>query len=631
MDNHPLSYVLYHRLLDDLSGQVRPGILPAEIGSTDSMLGGPLETPRDATEFAAQALAKAFLKKFEDEIVEGVPEKVALDKFISANQKCAEWTKPRFTTCGPPIPGIPDDALLYGEFRQTVDDVFGRARDVGQRWVENPNVSWLSWMPVFDRHLVMDWTRISHYAINGPGTAIGASDCSFLDKFDQSTITASRQFLIELFQSRVLRNPTWESAEKIRHDRFGYEVHGTNKLTFVPKTISEARCICIEPALNIFFQKGCEYLLLDVLKQAFNIDLANQQGFNAELARLGSITGDFATVDLSSASDTISREMCKDVLPKYVFRHLDVLRSPSCKLPDGSVVELKMMSSMGNATTFPLQTLLFACAVSTVYRLAGIPLLNGRDIDLSWSRVAEELCLRSETQRNFAVNGDDIIVHTEVIPALYRLLAVLGFSVNKDKSFHEGPFRESCGSDWYRGQGVRGVYCKTLRSQQDCYSLINRLVRWSTEHELVLRSTCEFLARRTRVILVPPDESDDSGIHAPLVAVEEKRAHKAFRPKDCLPFQRVHPYDFWRFIPNGLPFRELEERYTSDGIMLSISKGECTGGKLCRRSDKGYYQLVRGATPRWDRTRVKGGGFTSIEGAWIGAFRLNLGKALGLT
>lgn len=625
MGSNPLSSALYGHIYSDLSGQVSPGLIPYIFGGDTDRNGEPLETPRNATEFAAQALAKSILKKFEDEIVEGVPEKVALDKFLAANQKCADWNKPGLSFIGPLAEGTLEPSMLYGEFRSTVYDVFNGARDVGQRWYEDPNVSWLSWLPVFDQHSVLDWTRISFYATNGPGMVQGARDCSFLDKFDQSSLTASRQFLIELFQSRVARSPNWTQAEKTRFGNFGYSLSEATKLTFVPKTISEARCICIEPALNMFFQKGVEFLLCEVLKQVFNIDLTVQQSVNAELARVGSINGSYATIDLSSASDTIALSMCKDVLPKDVFSHLSVLRSPMVLLPDGELVTLNMISTMGNAFTFPLQTILFACAVSTVYRLLGIPLMDGRIASAKLLPFADQCQFR-----NFAVNGDDIIIDTRAVPLLYQLLKLLGFSVNAGKSFCEGPFRESCGSDWYTGQGVRGVYCKTLKTQQDCYSLINRLVRWSADHGITLRSTCSFLVNRTRRLLVPPDIGDDAGIHTPLIAAQEKSATRRVIPRGCGSFQALNTYQFYQFIPNGLSFEEVDRIFTPSGVMVAVAKGECAGGRLVRRSDRGNYRLVESATPRWDRAKVRGGGFSAVEASWMDAFRLNLGQPLGL-
>ena len=76
-----------------------------------------------------------------------------------------------------------------------------------------------------------------------------------------------------------------------------------NKLTTVPKDSSTDRVICIEPTFNLFFQKGVgSYIRRQLAKSG--VDL-NDQFRNQYLAHKAYDRG-FATIDLSSASDTIS-------------------------------------------------------------------------------------------------------------------------------------------------------------------------------------------------------------------------------------------------------------------------------------------------------------------------------------
>lgn len=170
-------------------------------------------------------------------------------------------------------------------------------------------------------------------------------------------------------------------------------------------------------------------------------------------------------------------------------------RSESAVLPDGRLVPLRMVSTMGNGFTFPLQTIIFASAVRAVYQLMGFP------------------CVSPRTQ--FGVFGDDIVVRREAYSFVCRMLAKLGFGVNVSKSFNTGPFRESCGHDYYDGHNVRGVYVRSLETPQNVYSTLNRLVRWSVLHGTPLRRVVNLLRSWVRDMRVPPSEADDSGLKVP--------------------------------------------------------------------------------------------------------------------
>ena len=54
--------------------------------------------------------------------------------------------------------------------------------------------------------------------------------------------------------------------------------------------------------------------------------------------------------------------------------------------------------------------------------------------------------------------GDDIICRQTDALLLVELLRFIGFRTNVDKTFLFGPFRESCGSDYYEGVDIRPVF-----------------------------------------------------------------------------------------------------------------------------------------------------------------------------
>lgn len=85
-----------------------------------------------------------------------------------------------------------------------------------------------------------------------------------------------------------------------------------NRLTTVLKTALTDRSICIEPGFNCFMQLGLGKMLRRRLRNR-GIDL-NTQDWNRWLALWGSKTNHIATIDLSSASDTIARGLVQFLL-----------------------------------------------------------------------------------------------------------------------------------------------------------------------------------------------------------------------------------------------------------------------------------------------------------------------------
>lgn len=202
-----------------------------------------------------------------------------------------------------------------------------------------------------------------------------------------------------------------------------------NKISFVPKTALTHRAIAVEPLLNGYLQKGTDVVMRKALLR-IGIDLSDQSK-NQRMARQGSLDDSddgFCTIDLSSASDCISIGLVRNLLPPDWFYFLDQTRSKSYEL-DGKRYVYNKFCSMGNGFCFPLETLVFAACCHAVG--AGVP---GTD---------------------FSVYGDDIIIRKRHAENVLRLLKVLGFVPNTNKTFLQGPFRESCGADWFEGLDVR--------------------------------------------------------------------------------------------------------------------------------------------------------------------------------
>lgn len=231
-----------------------------------------------------------------------------------------------------------------------------------------------------------------------------------------------------------------------------------NELTTVPKDFRSNRVIAIEPDGNIFYQKMLGKWIRCCLRAA-GLDLNNRQPVNGRLAREGSINDRFATIDFESASDTVSYELVKDLLPAYAFRQLDKSRSSHTMLPNGRLVKNAKFSSMGNGFTFELETLIFYSILYGCYKELGI-----RDR------------LYDSPSCNMSVFGDDVICLKQASEMFIQVCTAVGFKVNKEKTFTSGPFRESCGYDYYAGISVKPLRIKKLlKTDFDRIDLANRM------------------------------------------------------------------------------------------------------------------------------------------------------------
>lgn len=226
-----------------------------------------------------------------------------------------------------------------------------------------------------------------------------------------------------------------------------------NVFTTVPKDWKTDRPICIEPGANMLFQKAYGNLIRRRLLR-YGFDLDKRPDLHAEYARVGSIDDSLSTIDLASASDTISKEFVRFLLPQAWYDALDLVRCRRTVMPDGSVLKNEKFSSMGNGFTFELESLLFYSLLLAVRQLFG----KKRDV--------------------VSCFGDDIIVSRHLAAKTIAILEFSGFTINLEKSFVSGPFKESCGHDYYRGVNVRPIYFKGIagkKSIEQLFYILNRI------------------------------------------------------------------------------------------------------------------------------------------------------------
>lgn len=500
---------------------------------------------------AATSILRSLLKKLQPRDTSDA-DAAALLKFIASNERCKDWRL-----------DIPNSKLetILGEVRRSLYNFWNVAGD-----------------PLVSHHY-----DVLSKARTGPGASRGAIGGDFYTKLFSSRLSMTDRALYFWYNRYISCFPEWKNAEISRILSFGepYVVSG-NRLSFVPKTAKISRSICTEPGLNMFYQLGFGAILESRLEEYYGINLSTQPFKNRELARLGSTTNRFFTIDLESASDSVSLAMLREVLPPDFYRWLTAFRSKTCEF-QGNVFNLEMVSSMGNGFTFPLQTILFSAVVVACMRFRGIEILYPR----------------GTCHGNFGVFGDDIIAPTEVWDDVVDTLKMLGFVVNATKSFREGPFRESCGGDYFLGRNIRGVYVKNLDTPQAIYSAINALNRFSSCTGLMLPRTVGYLCRKVKVLYVPRAEDLSAGIHVPLSylkrEIRDSNGSYAYR---CLVSRS-------RSITVGLkelkiPRGERLRIWNPSGLHIAFLQGSVNAHSIGVREDNVRWVTKLRIIPNWD-------------------------------
>lgn len=285
----------------------------------------------------------------------------------------------------------------------------------------------------------------------GPGasTLIKRREASASTKFQlEAGITRDLYSLLPLERLKEVY-PLWAThlSENVKFPTFQVG----NRVTTVPKDSSTNRVIAIEPGLNLFFQSS----IGDMIKRRllrYGVDL-RYQSRNQQLARLGSLTSELATVDLSSASDSIAIEVVRELLPPDWFDAMDACRS-HYGTQKSELIRWNKFSSMGNGFTFQLESLIFYAVASC---------------------CCEYLHISS---RDVSSYGDDVIIPTPAFGLLSDIMFFYGFRINLKKSHFNSYFRESCGSHYYHGVNVKPIYLKDkLSSALSVYRLANAILR----------------------------------------------------------------------------------------------------------------------------------------------------------
>lgn len=433
-------------------------------------------TPVNEELFYRRYQLGAFLKKFpfpgEDTLTP------AVEKFKQAEYRCQLYNSENYRALYRVSGSHPDYLGVISEIQKDILDCLGA---------------------------IPDLSYIFGHAKHGPGVSLGnqfkGGKCTSFYKVNSLPYTVT-QGTLPLARECIETDPRWIGAlddwyrnkfkipfnQGIDVDHFWNQVFSIvhhNKLTSVPKTAEIDRFIAIEPLMNVFLQIGVDRLIRSSMKKQWGYDL-NTQSRNQELAESGSLCDDLVTLDLRMASETVSLKICEIYLPPAWYDLLLDLRSPAGVFKRGDIEQVfkfNKISSMGNGYTFALESLIFAAIVRCAIR-------------------------RTKSERISAVYGDDLIIPKTAHKYCVELLQLSGFSINKEKSFDSGPFRESCGADFYSGTNVRPLFLKRkLSTVQDLFYVHNSLhvleedkpwqwnVDFSTTKSLILKYVPKYIQR----------------------------------------------------------------------------------------------------------------------------------------
>lgn len=375
---------------------------------------------RDAFSFRDDYLATKLLSKAAFLDTSFDRKTVAMEKFSKFEESCRS-TNHRFRN-------LALDPLFHG----------------ANVWLLNATIRKIAWiLGDFDGDEFVD-------AANwGPGvtTRLKGSYVSATNKFHlENGITRELYSLVGGFFSTAY--PLWD--QHLTHlygseKRWSFEAG--NHVVTVPKDAKADRVIAIEPGVNLWFQKSIGTMIRKRLSRV-GIDL-NTQERNQQLAKSSSKDGTLATVDFSSASDSISKELVRMLIPRRWLLIMESCRS-QYGIHGTSPVEWEKFSSMGNGFTFELESLIFYAAALAVHEYMGLS-----DFECS-------------------VFGDDVIIASEAVSLYSSYCAFLGFTVNRQKSFSDGWFRESCGEHFWGGVDCKPIFFKERsKNVKGVYKLAN--------------------------------------------------------------------------------------------------------------------------------------------------------------
>lgn len=265
----------------------------------------------------------------------------------------------------------------------------------------------------------------------------------------------------------------------------------TSRFKFVHKTFGKARGICIEELEMQWLQQGVRRALYDRIEQhplTKGFVSFTDQSINGLKALQASEKLDMCTIDMSSASDRISRKLVEYLFqdnPELLKALLD-LSTRYVQLPEELATNRKFFhmrkyAPMGSALCFPVMGLVHFALIKAILSNTAPQHIN--DIPVF-------------------VYGDDILVETQYTEEVMKVLPLFGMKINEEKSFYKSLFRESCGVHAYNGVDITPVRFKEIvRNHSSVNDLVGLLKQEAELYKRGFLSTAKLI--RLEFLKVP--------------------------------------------------------------------------------------------------------------------------------
>lgn len=248
-----------------------------------------------------------------------------------------------------------------------------------------------------------------------------------------------------------------ERHKETEPHRYNPARHAVTRVVVVPKDRRRRRIISAEPMHMQYLQHALSAYIMHRLEFERHTPIRfTDQTVNATAAG----RTDLATLDLSDASDTVSRRIVRQLFAfdsewvDLLFRLRSDFAHIQCAGID-RVVPLRAYAPMGSALCFPIESLAFAAITITIIAACkgtvNRIIKKGTSCDAYW-----------EAANDVYVYGDDIIVPREYACQVVSGLESCGFLPNQTKSCVDGLFRESCGAEYFNGTRVEPVRPKAF-------------------------------------------------------------------------------------------------------------------------------------------------------------------------
>lgn len=398
-----------------------------------------------------------------------------------------------------------------------VDDVFSADEMSWATWVKYQSTQQristpINWDPLFFCGLLEEWRHLCQEILGQYDEEEHLRNCRFaknacvghpakrrrLDYKVKGPITGSLAHL-EFLRRAMDEDPHLSAA--LKGARWRETTH--LELQLVPKSYKSLRAIMPDTLAGSFYSYGLGKVIQSRLKDV-GLDIEHLQFRHRRLAEFASrdyrgAKRRLATLDLSSASDSITVDLLRRILPQKWYEKVMQGRISKFRY-NGEIYDLQSACTMGLGHTFPLETLVFYVLVKGIMNVYA----PGRSGLVS-------------------VYGDDIILPTWAVRPVVDVFKRLHLLVNDEKSFWGlCDFRESCGGDFFRGASVRPANPEFTGGRVSRRALVSLLyttanailLRWD---DMTMSGTIAAIAHMIHaldgfVLSVPPDFPDESGL-----------------------------------------------------------------------------------------------------------------------